>query len=225
MKNWGTKICKVLVVFLACLSRAQLQPSAFPPIPPPQHVPSDWVSQHQMGALGGWSLEPGGGDDHLRAKSPEQLYEAYAEFHARAIARTRRTGEKLPPVLLCEPMYGLGNRMRAMMGCFLIALVSKRVMFVDWDHKYTFWMEEEHRDMPGGQPAALHQLWQAPGFDWSLDTFHALIALQGKDTLSEGDIFHISEQNSRDNVLACEDLQRVWRQIHTYMYMYLYIDI
>ncbi len=55
MKKWGTKI--VLVVFLACLSRAQLQSSAFPPIPPPQHVPVDWVSEHQMGALGDWSLE------------------------------------------------------------------------------------------------------------------------------------------------------------------------
>jgi len=71
--------------------------------------------------------------------------------------------------------YGLGNRMRAMMGCLIIALASKRVMFVDWNHEYTFWMEGEHHDMPGGQPASLGQLWQAPGFDWSLDTFHSLL--------------------------------------------------
>ena len=88
---------------------------------------------------------------HLEADNPEQLFEAYAEFHTRALARTRQTGHPLPPVLLCQPMYGLGNRMRAMMGCLMIAMVSKRVMFVDWYHNYTFFMADEHRDMPGGQ--------------------------------------------------------------------------
>ena len=65
--------------------------------------------------------------------------------------------------------------MRAMMGCLMIALASKRVMFVDWNHKYTFWLEGEHHDMPGGQPASLEQLWLNPGFDWSLETFHSLL--------------------------------------------------
>jgi hypothetical protein len=41
--------------------------------------------------------------------------------------------------------------MRALMGCFVIALASKRVMFVDWNHQYTFWLENEFHDMPGGQ--------------------------------------------------------------------------
>jgi hypothetical protein len=48
--------------------------------------------------------------------------------------------------------------MRAMMTCFLVALASKRVMFIDWDHQYTFFAPEEHQDMPGGQPAKLNQV-------------------------------------------------------------------
>jgi hypothetical protein len=42
--------------------------------------------------------------------------------------------------------------MRAVVGCFMIALAAKRVMFVDWKHLYTFWepaQMKEHRDMPG----------------------------------------------------------------------------
>ena len=184
-------------------------PSSLPLPSPPLTAPADWVRTHRMGERGGWSLEPSRGDEHLKAPSAEHLFEAYAEFHTRAIALTRNTGAPLPPVLICEPMYGLGNRMRAMMGCFTIALASKRLMFVDWNHKYTFWMETEHRDMPGGQPAALEQLWQPPGFDWSLDTFHDLLKLNGK-SLNKNDVFHISEQLNRDEVLACQDLQLAW---------------
>ena len=194
----------LLVGLLLCLSVMQSH----------QQASAD-TQAHNLGASGGWALDgPSEGASHLEAQSSEHLYEAYAEFHTRAVARTRRTGQPLPNVLLCQPMYGLGNRMRAMMTCLLIALASKRVMFMDWNHEYTFWVRTENRDMPGGQPAELAQLLRAPGFDWSLDTFHALRGT----TLRQDEIFHISEQVGaagagtalRDQVLACNDLQAQW---------------
>ena len=44
-----------------------------------------WVRTHSMGERGGWSLEPSCGDEHLKARSAEHLFETYAEFHTRAI--------------------------------------------------------------------------------------------------------------------------------------------
>jgi hypothetical protein len=39
------------------------------------------------------------------------------------------------------------------------------LLFVDWDHKYTTFLPAEIRDMPGGQPATIDQLFLPPDFE------------------------------------------------------------
>ena len=55
--------------------------------------------------------------------SPETLFGAYAAFH-RSILDSAKRDNRLPRILLCQPMYGIGNRMRAMMSCLLTGLGS-----------------------------------------------------------------------------------------------------
>jgi hypothetical protein len=94
---------RALALGLALLAlvpaRPQHPPSALPTVPVPAARPTP------AGASGAWSLDPASGAQHLEAQNAEQLFRAYGDFHARAVARTRETGQALPPVLLCEPMY------------------------------------------------------------------------------------------------------------------------
>lgn len=110
----------------------------------------------------------------------ESFFREYAGRHTAAL-RQLAEGKNVsrPGVLLCQPMYGLGNRVRSVMSCFCLAFASERLLIVDWDHKYTKLEEHEISDMPGGQPASLDELFDPPGFDWSIR------ALEGFMTVDE----------------------------------------
>jgi hypothetical protein len=112
-----------------------------------------------------------------------EAFHAYAEWHIETLRQLARSDGKQqaarrPGVVLCHPEYGLGNRIRGIMTCFSVAFFTKRLLFIDWYHKYAVYSErlgsEIIYDMPGGQPASLEELFETPGFDWGLQALETL---------------------------------------------------
>lgn len=106
-------------------------------------------------------------------------------------------------------MYGLANRMRAMMSCFLTAIASQRLLIVDWDHRYTFFQENEISDMPGGQPASLSDLFRTPLFDWSVDRLETVYA---PEEIRGLDHRFYDDPQTRTDALVCSRLEQAWEQ-------------
>ena len=156
---------------------------------------------------------PGGGaredetDLLLAATSSSSLFELYSQHHHAAMEEAR-TNPRAARVLVCQPLYGLANRLRAMMSCFVIALATNRIMFVDWEHQHTKFYEKEIRDMPGGQPARLGDLLETPGFAWDAQDARGLIS----ERMSSGKVLHLADDVERDETLLCRNISSALSQ-------------
>ena len=141
-----------------------------------------------------------------------QMFHVYAERHTERLGQLgRRTGASRPGVVLCQPMFGLGNRIRGIMTCFTLAWATDRLLFIDWHHKYTVWNKGEIKDMPGGQPASLQDLFEAPGFDWSLEALESIFTpddIAAEASRAGPDTRAVIER--RDRNYLCDDLKKAW---------------
>jgi hypothetical protein len=141
-----------------------------------------------------------------------QMFHVYAEWHTERLGQLeRQTGASRPGVVLCQPMFGLGNRIRGIMTCFTLAWATDRLLFIDWHHKYTVWNKGEIKDMPGGQPASLQDLFEAPGFDWSLEALESIFTpddIAAEASRAGPDTRAVIER--RDRNYLCDDLKKAW---------------
>ena len=122
-------------------------------------------------------------NNNYDSNKAHEAFHTYAEWHTEVLRQLARSDSKQqaarrPGVVLCHPEYGLGNRIRGIMTCFSVAFFTKRLLFIDWYHKYAVYSEslgsEGIYDMPGGQPASLEELFETPGFDWGLEALEML---------------------------------------------------
>eukprot|EP00960_Hanusia_phi_P058785 763986-Hanusia_phi.AAC.2 len=150
-----------------------------------------------------------GTDLLMAATSSSHLLELYSQHHRASLEKFLENPEQ-SRLLLCQPLYGLANRMRAMMSCFVTALATGRVMLVDWEHQHTKFYENEIMDMPGGQPALLHDLFEPPGFAWDAEEAQGLIS----DVVANGRILHLADAKERDETLLCRDISSALSEYH-----------
>jgi len=64
-----------------------------------------------------------------------EAWARYREGHQPVAARIRRSAQLGPrdALLVCQPFFGLGNRLNALAACAFTALATNRTLIVDWD--------------------------------------------------------------------------------------------
>ena len=93
--------------------------------------------------------------DATRYLSAASMMDAYAAYHAYSLS-PESAGVPLRTLVYVPNQYGLGNRLRAMKSALLIAMLTGRVFFVDWE-----------------EPYPVHMLLRPAQVDWRLDALRA----------------------------------------------------
>eukprot|EP00966_Prymnesium_polylepis_P277664 6415160-Prymnesium_polylepis.1 len=156
--------------------------------------------------------------DITRYESAATMMNAYAAFHAYSLA-PENAGGVFRTLFYVPNQYGLGNRLRAMKSALLIAMLTGRVFFVDWE-----------------EPYPVQRLLQPAQIDWRLDALRATTDLDAHRAGADVLCLPFGNQNPRIGRANCNrglsslqssDLRAVWAgralEVHSFTDLNIYL--
>ena len=146
--------------------------------------------------------------------SSEVLFARYRDFHARVVRQEAPSKDR--QYLVVAAVAGLGNKMQAMVSGYLLALLTQRVLIIQWD----------------AGPVGLSDLFESPGIVWNMNDVKVLRHMGGHDAAHFlGKALRVSlmldvhpagvpayvsglkpSENSTMDSFLCSDLREQWSQ-------------